>query len=429
MREVVAMILAGGRGDSLSVLTKHRPTSAVPFGGKYRIIDFSLSNLSHSDIYRVGILTQYAPVSLNRHVGIGRPWDFDRRHGGVKLLQPYVRSQESTWYAGTADALLQNLNVLEHSGSRYVLVLSGDEVYSMDYGPLLEQHIRSGVRASLVVGRRDPRQDTRRVGMVSLEGQRISGFVEKPLTSDLPHVFLGIYVFNTRYLIELLRAHPAPTHLVYDIVMPQLAAGEPIGAYEFDGYWQDVGSVDTYYAASMALLGRHPRLPLSNPDWLVYSPSEERPPAKCCRGARVQQSLVSNGARIWGTVINSVISPGVVVEEGAVVSDSIIMHDAVVHRRAMVDRAILDKNVVVGEGAAVGAGEIPGTRTMPWSAPGVTIVGKNAVVPPQAVVGRESILDTDVGAAVFAAHGGVIESGSFVTADAVSRLAAGGTGR
>lgn len=429
MREVVAMILAGGRGDRLSVLTKHRPTSAVPFGGKYRIIDFSLSNLAHSDIYRVGILTQYAPVSLNRHVGIGRPWDFDRREGGVKLLQPYVRSQGSNWYAGTADALLQNLNLLEHSGSRYTLVLSGDEVYTMDYGPLLEQHVRSGARLSLVVGRRDARLDTRRVGMVEVEGQRITRFVEKPDSSDMPHVFLGIYVFNTRHLIELLKSDPAPTHLVYDIVMPQLAAGETIGAYEYEGYWQDVGSVDTYYAASMSLLGRHPRLPLSNPDWLVYSPSEERPPAKFCRGARVQQSLVSHGSRIWGTVINSVLSPGVVVEEGAVVSDSIIMHDAVIHRRAMVDRAIIDKNVVIGEAAAIGAGEIPSTRVMPWAAPGVTIIGKNAVVPPKATVGRESILDTDIGAAVFAANGGVIEPGSYVTADAITLLGAEGGAR
>jgi glucose-1-phosphate adenylyltransferase len=390
------MILAGGQGTGLGVLTSHRPASAMPFGGKYRVIDFCLSNCSNSDITRVAVLTQYAPVSLNEHIATGATWDLDRRDLGIKLLQPYGRRLESTWYQGTADAIAQNLNVLENWAARWVVVCSGDQVYKMDYAELLRLHRESGCRATMVV-KQVPDWDRSRFGIVSLDGQgRILEVEEKPTQPHSSLANLGVYVLDTRLLYERLGPGGEAKDLVLDLILPLVREGWPVNTYVFDGYWDDVGTIDSYFRANMELLGTRPRLVLADPDWRIYTPSEERPPVKLTRGAEVTRSLVANGAVVRGRVVDSILFPGAIVEEGTVVQSSIVFQDTIIQRGARVDLAILDKRVQVGAGAVVGHGE---AVQEPPEALGssVIVVGKMAVIPPGARIGRRSVVE--VGAA------------------------------
>ena len=374
MRRVMAIVLAGGRSEGLGVLTVPRAAPALPFGGKHRVIDFTLSNCLHSEIFRVALLTQHQPTSLVEHIGAGRPWDLDRLEGGVQILQPFVRREKAHWYRGTADALAQNLNEIENATAQHVIVASGDHVYLMDYGQLVQAHEDSGARITIAVTKVAPERSSR-YGMVALDDQqRVRRFVEKPSEeTDLQWASMGLYVFDAGWLMRALEGLTGPD-IVYDLVLPALAAGERIQGFRFQGYWEDVGELGTYYRANRELLAPRPALRLDDPRWNVLTRNEERPPARFGENARVTNSLVAGGARVDGTVMNSVVFAGAWIEEGAVVEDAVVFHDGWIGKGARVARAILDKDVIVGESARVGdpsAGE---------DADSLAVLGKEAVV-------------------------------------------------
>ncbi len=394
----MALVLSGGGGEHLSVLSAERAVSAVPFGGKYRIVDFVLSNCFHSGIDRVGLVTQHVPTSLHDHVGAGRPWDLDRRTGGILVLRPYQTRGESGWYRGTADAIAQNWDEIEEMRPERVIVLSGDTVYRMNYRALLQTHRDRGADLTMAVTR-VPLEDSRRFGMVTIDRNgRVIDVVEKPERTITPHASMGIYVFEYEVLGELLRARPVD--LVLDVVRPLLQNGAHVQAHEFSGYWEDVGTVSSYYRASMELLAAEPRLVLHDTRWPILTRDEERPPVRVLHGAEILDSLIANGCQVAGRVSRSVLFPGVTVEPGATVTDSVVMADSTVERSAIVDRAILDKYVRVGAGALVGAGGVPAGPEHAWLE-GLALVGKDAQIPAGTSIGRASVIGIGAGAADF----------------------------
>jgi glucose-1-phosphate adenylyltransferase len=391
-----AFILAGGVGSRLCLLSERRAKPAVPFGGKYRIIDFTLSNCVNSGIYDVGVLTQYRPTSLRQHIGIGRPWDLDRTRGGVQLLQPSLDSFESDWYQGTADAIYRNLIHLRRRSSDQVIVLSGDHVYKMDYNELHAFHIAS--KASVTVAVTEvPAESVSAFGIIEADRDgRVVGFQEKPQRAHSRLASMGVYLFDRRSLIQWLvedAAMPTSGHDFGKDLLPRLVArGEAVYAFRFRDYWQDVGTLDSYYQTNMDLLSDRPPLDLSDPSWLVHTQSADRPPVRIEWGGSVERSLVANGCRVAGKVIRSVLFPGVVVAPGATITDSIVMNDTLVLRNAALDRAIVDKEVVVGEGARLGWGDdtTPNQRCPDHLASGLLVVGKGARIPGGITVGRNA---------------------------------------
>ncbi len=406
MSKVLAVILAGGQGERLSLLSQKRAKPAVPFAGKYRIIDFALSNCVNSGIFDVAVLTQYRPHSLNDHIGIGRPWDLDRQQGGIHLLQPYVGRGDADWYQGTADAVYQNLSFILESPCDYVLILAGDHIYRMDYGPMLAFHQQRHAAATLgavVV----PLEEGHRFGILETDAEgRVISFEEKPKQPRGTLGSMGIYVFNRETLIDVLledaRASDAGTPSQHDfgrnIIPGMVERGEGIYAYPFTGYWQDVGTIQSYWEAHMNLLGDRPAFDLYDPSWVIHTRSEERPPASIREGAQIVQSLISHGNIIKGRVEHSVLSPGVVVEEGAVVRDSIILFDTVIGAGSVVDRAILDKEVVVGKNCYIGYGDdmTPNRQEPHLLNTGITLIGKRTRLPDNLKVGRNCKIGTDL---------------------------------
>jgi glucose-1-phosphate adenylyltransferase len=394
----MAVILAGGEGERLSILSQIRAKPAVPFGGKYRIIDFTLSNCVNSDIDDVLVLTQYNPRSLNDHIGLGRPWDLDRNTGGVKLLQPYIaRGRVAEWYRGTADAVLRNLNVIEHADADTILILAGDHIYKMDYQPFVQAHRRHRADVTIAV-RRVPLADASRMGILAMDdGDRVTEWQEKPKQPKSDLASMGVYVFSKRALRRWLRDDLID--FGGHVVPAMLDAGARVFGYRFNGYWQDVGTIQSYWEANMALLVDRPELDLYDKEWLIHTRSEERAPAKVGSTAQIHRSLISHGCLIEGTVVNSVLSPGVRVDVGAVVRDSIVMFDSVIRAGSVVDRAILDKEVVVGQGAVVGEGPYDGPPNKQEPArlnSGITVVGKQAIVPRGVRLGRNVKVDSGV---------------------------------
>jgi len=390
----MALVLSGGGGERLSVLTAERAVSALPFGGKYRIIDFVLSNLCHSGAEQVGVVTQHAPISLNDHIGAGRPWDLDRRSGGVTIFQPFQTRNQAGWYRGTADAIAQNWEAITERRPARVMVLSGDHVNRMDYRALLATHLEHRAAATLAVTRVPPDQ-ARRFGMVTFDPDgRVCTLIEKPEHASTPFASMGIYVFDTEVLGEWLRGNPV--NLVLDVLRPMIEAGERLVVHEFEGYWEDVGTIGSYYRANLGLLGSEPRLALYDPRWPILTRDEERSPALLREGAEVEDSLIANGCRVAGRVRGSVLFPGVSVEEGAEVSESVVMSDVVLARDARVNRAIIDKYARVGEGAVVGHGEAPRGPESDWLE-GLTLVGKDARIPPGGRVGRAVVIGVGSG--------------------------------
>src|SRR5512135_3004248 len=390
VKRTTAVILAGGEGERLSILSSVRAKPAVPFGGKYRIIDFTLSNCVNSDIDNVLVLTQYAPRSLTDHIGIGRPWDLDRQTGGGKLLQPYLaRGRVAEWYRGTADAVLQNWNVLEHEAGDTVLVLAGDHIYKMDYQPFVQAHRRHRADVTIAV-RRVPLAEAPRMGILALdESSRVVEFQEKPKQPKSDLASMGVYVFTKRALRQWL--DESRTDFGANVIPAMLDGGARVFGYRFDGYWQDVGTIQSYWEANLALLDDHPELDLYDKEWLIHTRSEERAPAKVGPTSQVHRSLISHGCIINGTVVNSVLSPGVRVDVGAVVRDSIVMFDSVIRAGAVVDRSILDKEVTVGPGAIVGEGTdltVPNRIEPNRLFTGITVVGKRTIIPRGTRLGR-----------------------------------------
>ncbi len=421
MKRTMAVILAGGEGERLSILSQERAKPAVPFGGKYRIIDFTLSNCVNSDIDDVVVLTQYNPRSLNDHIGLGRPWDLDRNTRGVKMLQPYIaRGRVAEWYRGTADAVLRNINVLEHDPSDMVLVLAGDHIYKMDYQPFVAAHRRHRADVTIAV-RRVPLAEASRMGILAMdENDRVIEWQEKPKQPKSDLASMGVYVFTKKTLFRWLSEDRVDFGA--NVIPAMLQAGARVFGYRYAGYWQDVGTIQSYWEANMALLEDDPELDLYDKDWIIHTRSEERAPAKVGPTAQVHRSLISHGCVIEGTVVNSVLSPGVRVGVGAVVRDSIIMFDSVIRSGAVVDRSILDKDVVVGQGALVGDGPFPDkpNKQEPGRLnSGITVVGKRAVIPRGVRIGRNVRVAADIRSSDFV--GRIVRSGESVEPKASPR--------
>ena len=387
-----AMILAGGLGSRLCILSEKRAKPAVPFGGKYRIIDFALSNCVNSGIFDVGILTQYRPLSLRDHIGIGRPWDLDRKRGGVELLQPFQGWAETDWYRGTADAIYQNWIQVEEREAEHLLVLSGDHVYRMDYRPMIEAHLANGADATVAIYE-VPREEARGFGVVDLGSDgRIRGFHEKPASPRSGNISMGVYVFRTSALHAMLR-EDAERDTAHDFgrnILPGLVGAGRVHGFRHDGYWQDIGTLDSYYRANLDLIAPEPPFPLEDTRWPIFTPSTEFPPARIGARAEVRASIVTHGTIVNGTVERSILFPGAVVEEGATVRDSIVMGETWVGPQAEIHKAILDKRVHVGPRARVGFGtDFTPNRSCPEHlSSGITIVGKETRIPEGTTIGR-----------------------------------------
>ena len=357
-KECIAMLLAGGQGSRLYDLTKQIAKPAVSFGGKYKIIDFPLSNCINSGIDTVGVLTQYQPLELNEYVANGAPWDLDRMRGGLTVLPPYQGNKHSDWYKGTANAIYQNINFIKHFNPEYVLILSGDHIYRMDYKKMLEQHKATGA-ACTVATITVPMDEASRFGLCNTNPDgSIYEFEEKPKNPKNNQASMGIYIFTTKTLIEYLETDEEDENSSNDFgknIIPNLLNnGEKLYSYRFEGYWKDVGTISSLWEANMDLIGEEPILNLTDTNFRIYSKNNARPPQYVGTEAVVENSLISEGCRIFGTVRNSVVSGGVVVEPGAVIEDSVIMEDVVVKASAKVYTSIIDSNTVVESGVTVG---------------------------------------------------------------------------
>jgi glucose-1-phosphate adenylyltransferase len=403
---VLAMIMAGGASEALSVLTAVRSESSIPFGGKFRIVDFPLSNCVNSGIFYVALLTQHMPRSLNDHVGVGKPWDLDRSQGGVRLLQPYLVGQHPAgrrdiggWQRGTADAVRRNLDFVEEQRVDTVLILAGDHIYKMDYRPMLHFHREQKADVTVAIRRVSP-FETHRFGIVTTdEDNQVIHFEEKPRRSPSTLASMGIYVFNYKTLVERLTEETDPPRLDFGRdVLPAIVQQDRVLAYLFEGYWADVGTLQAYWEANMALLGESPALDLYDPQWVIHTRSEERPPVKIGPEARVEGNLLSNGCIVEGTVERSIISPGVYVSAGAVVRDSVVMNDTWIGPGVVIDRTIIDKEVYVAEGAQIGFGDdnTPNRQSPESLNTGLTVIGKRARLPVGVRIGRNVVINPGV---------------------------------
>ncbi|MBI2860428.1 MAG: NTP transferase domain-containing protein [Chloroflexi bacterium] len=387
--KVLAFILAGGRGERLSVLTDERAKPAMPFAGKYRIIDFTLSNCANSGIRDVAVLTQYQPLSLADHIGIGASWGLSRPDGGIRTLQPYLaKEEERDWYKGTADAVYQNLRYVDDVGADLVLILSGDHVYRMDYRDMVKFHTEAGADVTLAVTP-FPREELRDFGTVVVSRKkRVTCFEEKVEQPKSNMVSMGVYLFNREFLRRCLEEDPTSRPDFGRNVLPRLAGNCRFFAYRFNGYWRDVGTLRSYWRANMELLeGYLPQVFCDG--WPIRTREDERPPSLVSDNASMVNSLISNGCVIKGSVTRSVLSPGVVVAEGAVVRDSVIMSNVAIGSNSMVISSILDKEVAVGEGCHIGGSD--GFRVSHKKAAlnaGLTVVGKRARIPDGMQIGR-----------------------------------------
>ena len=357
-KECVAMLLAGGQGSRLYALTENTAKPAVAFGAKYRIIDFPLSNCLNSGIDTVGVLTQYQPLFLNEYIGNGQPWDLDRNMGGVSVLPPYQGKNGADWYKGTANAIYQNIKFIDRYDPDYVLILSGDHIYKMDYAAMLAYHKKMGADCTISV-LNVPIEEASRFGIMSAnEDGSIYKFEEKPKNPTSTLASMGIYIFNKKKLFDYLIADEADPESSNDfgknIITGMLAKGEKMYAYPFEGYWKDVGTLSSLWEANMDLLGEDPAFDVDDEEWRIRSRTSAEPPQYIGANAEVKNSIITEGCIIDGTVINSVLSNGVVVEAGAVVKDAVILSGAVVKKNAKVEYAIVDEDVVIEEGVSLG---------------------------------------------------------------------------
>ena len=395
--ECVAMLLAGGQGSRLGVLTRKLAKPAVPYGGKYRIIDFPLSNCINSGIDTVGVLTQYQPLELNDYIGSGRPWDLDSNRGGVHILPPYHRGKEGDWYKGTANAIYQNIHFIERYSPEYVVILSGDHIYKMDYSQMLAFHKENNADCT-IAAMQVPMEEASRYGIMNTNPDyTIYEFEEKPPVPKSNNASMGIYVFSWDKLRKYLEEDEADESSQNDFgknVLPKmLAAGEKMVAYPFDGYWKDVGTIDSLWEANMDLLDPKSTLDLDDVNWRIYTRNLARPAQYISANARVQNSMISDGSEIGGTLEFSVIFGGVTIEEGATVTDSIIMPGAVIKSGATVQYAIIAENTVIEEGAVVGERpENVGDKDQ-W---GVAVVGADLTIGKGVKVAAKEMIECSI---------------------------------
>lgn len=398
--ECIAMLLAGGQGSRLGILTKNIAKPAVPYGGKYRIIDFPLSNCVNSGIYTVGVLTQYQPLELNDYIGNGAAWDLDRANGGVHILSPYQQIKGSEWYKGTANAIYQNINFIDRYDPEYVCILSGDHIYKMDYAKMLAYHKEKNADCTIAM-LEVPWEEASRFGLmlVNDEGE-ITAFEEKPEVPSSNKASMGVYIFTWKKLREYLLADEADPNSSNDFgknLIPAMHnAGERLFAYQFDGYWKDVGTIDSLWEANLDLLRPSVDLDLSDNSWRIYSKSPVSPPHFVSDKASVENSMISEGCTIDGKLDYSVLFADVTVEEGAVVDSSIIMPGTVVKKGAVVQYAIVAENAVIESGAVVGEKPENVTNRDDW---GVAVVGAGVTVGAGAKVAPKAMADEDVPAA------------------------------
>ena len=396
--DALVLLLAGGVGSRLNVLVQNRAKPAVPFGGIYRIIDFSLSNVANSGLKKVGVLTQYKPLSLMSHLGAGEAWDLNGRSRGVKILPPRTGFKDSDWYQGTADAVRRNIDFIRANPSDEVLILSGDHIYHMDFTSMLAFHRakNADVTVAMMVV---PLSEIHQFGAAIIDDEkRIIEWEEKPAVPRTDLASMGIYVFNRRYLLDALERDRASVDFGMH-VLPQAIAHHDAYAYPFTGYWRDVGTIQAYWEANMDILSHD--VEISPQAWKIHTNGEvdsrltDRPPTRFGNKIDVRHSLIAPGCIINGTVTNSVLSPGVIVEEGAVVNNSILFADCVVKRNAKVDLSICDKEVIIGENAAVGLGEnyqVKNRQHPKHLYSGITLAGKRAMIPAGATIGRNCIV-------------------------------------
>jgi glucose-1-phosphate adenylyltransferase len=374
-KRCVAMLLAGGQGSRLGILTRHVAKPAVPFGGKYRIIDFPLSNCVNSGIDTVGVLTQYKPLELNSYIGSGAPWDLDITNGGAFVLPPYSRGEAGEWYKGTANAIYQNLGFIRQFTPDYVLILSGDHIYKCDYAEMLNHHITHDAALTVAV-RQVPWEDASRFGIMNTdENSNIIEFEEKPANPKSNNASMGVYIFNwdkLEYYLESDEQDPKSANdFGRNIIPTMLEMGEKLTAWRFDGYWKDVGTVESLWDANMDLLRTPPPINLHDRKWRIYARNVGEPPHYASPQGDIKNSLVTEGCEVFGQVINSVLSGDVHVCKGARIIDSVIMPNAIIKEGALVQRAIVAENTIIGENAVIGeeAGDI-------------AVVGSNTQVPP-----------------------------------------------
>ena len=394
-KEMIAMLLAGGQGSRLGVLTSKVAKPAVAFGGKYRIIDFPLSNCINSGVDTVGVLTQYQPLRLNTHIGIGIPWDLDRNIGGVTVLPPYEKSTNSEWYTGTANAIYQNLEYMESYNPEYVLILSGDHIYKMDYEVMLDFHKANNAEVTIAV-MPVPMEEASRFGiMIADENHRITEFEEKPEHPRGNLASMGIYIFNWRTLKEALIAMADQPALDFGKhVIPYChEKGAPLYAYEFTGYWKDVGTLSSYWEANMELIDIVPEFNLYEEYWKIYTKSEIQPPDYIAADSVVERSIIGEGSEVYGEVYNSVIGCGVTIGKETVIRDSIIMNQTQIGEGCEINKAIIAENVVVGNQVKLGVGEEAENDTAPHIYNhGLVTIGEKSVIPDGISVGKNSVI-------------------------------------
>ena len=394
-KEMIAMLLAGGQGSRLGVLTSKVAKPAVAFGGKYRIIDFPLSNCINSGVDTVGVLTQYQPLRLNTHIGIGIPWDLDRNIGGVTILPPYEKSSNSEWYTGTANAIYQNLDYMESFNPEYVLILSGDHIYKMDYEVMLDFHKANCADVTIAV-MPVPLEEASRFGIVIAdENRKIMDFEEKPANPRSNLASMGIYIFNWKTLKEALIAMAEQSALDFGKhVIPYChGKGQPLYAYEFNGYWKDVGTLSSYWEANMELIDIVPEFNLYEEYWKIYTNSEILPPQYISSDSVVERSIIGEGTDIYGKVYNSVIGCGVTIGAGTVVRDSIIMNNTVVQGGCELNKAIVAENVVIEDNVRLGIGDEAENDSAPHIYNhGIVTVGEKSVIPRGVTVGKNTVI-------------------------------------
>lgn len=401
MTNCVGMILAGGQGSRLGALTKDVAKPAVPFGGKYRIIDFALSNCTHSGIEAVGVLTQYQPLELNTYIGNGVPWDLDRNYGGVYVLPPYVKAEKGEWYKGTANAIYQNISFIEQFSPNYVLIMSGDHIYKMDYAKMLKAHVAAGAEATVAV-MPVPWEEASRFGIMNVDAENnIIEFEEKPKAPKSNLASMGIYIFNwqtlKKYLIVDENNPRSENDFGKNIIPQMLKMGEKMCAYHYEDYWRDVGTIQSLWEAHMDMLTDPPLLEINDPKWRIFSRNPVKPPHYISTDAELKNCCITEGCYIAGKIEHSVLSEGVDVGNGAVIRDSVIMPNVIIGAGAVIEKTIIGPGAVIGAGAVIGVNE---SAENPYASPmctdGIVLVQGGIQIAPNTEIFKGAMVEENI---------------------------------
>ncbi len=400
-KEIVGLLLAGGQGSRLGVLTSNTAKPAVSFGGKYRIIDFPLSNCANSGIDTVGVFTQYEPLELNAHMGIGKPWGMDRLNGGLTILQPYVKNKNKDWFKGTANAVYQNIEYIDGLNPKYVIILSGDHIYKMDYAKMLSNHKKNNADATISVIDVSLEEASRFGIMNTTEDLKIFEFEEKPANPKSTLASMGVYIFTWKvlreYLIEDEANEDSDKDFGKNIIPKMLADGKSMYAYRFDGYWKDVGTIDSYWQANMDLIQRVPKFDLFDKYWKVFTPNPVMPAHYIGPEAQTKRSIIAEGCKVYGIVRNSILFPGVTVGRGTTIENSVVMQGTFVGDGVYINKAIIAENCHIGHNVNIGIHDDTINKERPdLYNTGITVFARNVTVPNDTQIGKNVVLHKDV---------------------------------